>query len=233
MSSGLQAFPNAHLIWTPQQLHARLGDSKLVILDVRPSHEIMQGVIQGAAHFDLYGIGLTHTAPAIWEEYVTMMRSLLGLRGVNLDKTVVVYEGTNAMRSGRAFWLLEYIGHKDVHLLDGGLKAWTAAGYPVVREMAEPHPASFKINLQPHLFIGAAELQAKLAKGEVVALDVRADDEHFGEKQRAARAGTIPGSVHLDYLRTVDAQGKFKPPAELEAMFQSAGLTKEKAIVPF
>ena len=57
-----EAFPNADLLWSPQQLHERLGDENLVILDTRATHQVLRGIIPGAAHFDLYGLGLTRTS---------------------------------------------------------------------------------------------------------------------------------------------------------------------------
>ncbi|HEX7928595.1 MAG TPA: rhodanese-like domain-containing protein, partial [bacterium] len=71
-----EAFPNAGLLWTPAQLKARLGDPKLALIDLRGSHAIMSGVIPGAAHFDLYGIGLTQTTPQLFDEFTNLMRSL-------------------------------------------------------------------------------------------------------------------------------------------------------------
>lgn len=228
-----EAFPNAHLLWSPAQLKARLGDPKLAVVDLRPSHELLAGVIPGAAHFDLYGIGLTSTQGPLLDEFLNLMRSLLGLRGVGHEKTVVFYEKDTGIRVARAFWLLEYFGHADVHVLDGGIQAWVAAGYPLAREMSEPHPASFKIKAQKHLFIGADELRQKIEAGEIVPLDTRTDEEYFGINKRAARAGAIPKAVHLEWTRYLDAHGRFKPPAELEALFNSAGITKDKAIAPY
>lgn len=228
-----EAFPNAHLLWTPAQLKARLGDPKLALIDLRASHEVMGGVIAGAAHFDLYGITNTQTTQPVFDEFITMMRSLFAVRGVGMEKTVVLYEAETGTRVARAFWLLEYMGHADVHVLDGGMRAWRAAGFETTREMAEPHPSSFKIKPRPELFISADELNARLAKGEVQPLDTRADDEYYGQHKRAARTGAIPKAVHLEWVNYLDEQGRFKPPSQLGALFRSAGITPDKAVVPY
>ncbi|MCZ6552757.1 MAG: rhodanese-like domain-containing protein, partial [SAR324 cluster bacterium] len=105
--TGHDAFPNGHLLITPEALQARLGDGNLVILDVRPTHELAaSGWIPGAVHFDLYGLGLTRTTPELFREWITMMRSQFALRGVGMDRTVVAYEETSGNRAARAFWLL-------------------------------------------------------------------------------------------------------------------------------
>jgi thiosulfate/3-mercaptopyruvate sulfurtransferase len=228
-----EAFPNADLLWTPAQLKARLGDPRLALVDLRASHEVMGGVIPGAAHFDLYGIGLTQTTPALFDEFINLMRSLLGLRGVGMDKTVVFYEAQTGTRVARAFWLLEYFGHTDVHVLDGGMEGWRAAGFGTTQQMAEPHPSSLKIKPRKELFISADELNERLAKGEVQPLDTRADDEYYGRHKRAARTGAIPKAVHVEWVHYLDEQGRFKPPSQLGALFRSAGITPDKAVVPY
>jgi len=229
-----EPFPNEHLLWSPALLKTRLGDPNLALVDLRPTHQVLNGIIPGAAHFDLYGIGLTSTEPPLWDEFVNLMRSLLGLRGVGHDKTVVFYEQQTGIRAARAFWLLEYYGHRDVHVLDGGVDAWTAAAYPLTREMAEPRPASFKIVPQQDLVIGADELNRRIREGDILPLDTRSDDEYFGRNKRGtARGGAIPKAVHLEWTHYLDAQGRFKAPAELEKLFQRAGITKDKAIAPY
>ena len=119
--SDTDGFVNGGLIWTPEELKAKLGDEYLVILDLRPTHLVMEGIIPGAAHFDLYGVHLANTEPEPQRLYIDMMRSQMGLRGVGMDRTVVAYEEDSGIRAARAFWLLEYFGHSDVHLLDGGI----------------------------------------------------------------------------------------------------------------
>jgi thiosulfate/3-mercaptopyruvate sulfurtransferase len=232
--SSANSFPNGHLLFTPEALHARLGDEKLVILDVRPTHELAaSGWIPGAAHLDLYGIGVTRTTPEAFEEWMTMMRSLLALRGVSHDRTVVIYEETSGIRAARAFWVLEYLGHSDAHVLDGGMAVWRAAGLPVSREMAAPKARSFKPTPRPELFISADALNARLRDEGLRILDTRADDEYYARNVRAARGGAIPGAVHLEWTHYLDGSGRFKPYPELAALFASHGITPEKAIVPY
>ena len=231
---GHEDFPNRDLIWTPEDLHARLGDENLAILDVRPTHEVMGGIIPGAAHLDLYGVGLTHTRPGYFEEFINLMRSQFALRGVGTERTVVVYEETTGNRVARAFWLLEYIGHKDVHVLDGGMAAWRAAGYETASEMRAPRPKSLKLVARPDIFMSADDLNARLGDPNMVVLDTRADDEWLGTNTRGGpRGGTIPGAVHLEWTQYLDEGGKFKSPRELAALFEAAGVVRDKAIVPF
>ena len=115
-------YTNPDLLWTPEQLHGRLGDPNLAIIDVRAAATYAQGWIPGAVHFDLYGISLNDTSPQPLAAFMWMMEHLFEQRGVNLDKTVVFYEGISGMRAARGFWFLEYLGHTDAHVLDGGFQ---------------------------------------------------------------------------------------------------------------
>ena len=229
-----EAFPNGHLLFTPEALQARLGDENFAVIDVRPTHELIaSGWIPGAAHFDLYGIGVTQTTPERFEEWIGIMRSMLALRGVGHDRTVVFYEETSGIRAARAFWVLEYLGHPDAHVLDGGFAAWRAAGLPISREMAAPKAHSFKVAPRPELFISADALNARLGEQGLCLLDARTDDEYYSRHVRAARGGAIPGAVHLEWVHYLDSAGRFKPYPELKALFENLGVTPEKAIVPY
>ena len=230
-----EPFPNADLLWSAEQLHARLEEKKLVVLDVRPSHQIMSGVIPGAAHFPLFRINPDRTTPELMAVMFDMYRLQFSLRGIAQDRTVVAYEQSQTgMIACRAFWLLEYMGHRDVHVLDGGIAAWQAAGFETVRELKPPTERKLELRTRPETFISADELNAALGDDGLVVLDTRPDAEYLGKETRGGpRGGTIPGSVHLESGRYLDDTGRLKPPAELLALFESQGVLRDKAIVPF
>ena len=233
--SELSEFPNADLLWSPGQLQQRLGDENLVIVDVRSTHEVMSGIIPGAAHLDLYGMGLTDTTPEMFDQFIHLMRSQLGLRGVGMDRTVVFYEEKETgVRAGRAFWLLEYFGHGDVHILDGGMAAWKEAGFETVREMNPPKASRVNVEPKEEIFVSADGLNGMLGREDLVVLDTRSDKEYFGQNTRGGpRGGTIPGSVHLEWVQYLDGKGRVKAAAELLALFEGNGVLRDKAIVPF
>lgn len=228
-----KGYNNPDLLWTPEQLHSRLGDPDLAIIDVRAAATFARGWIPGAVHFDLYGISLIDTSPRPLAAFMWMIEHLFAQRGVNLEKTVVFYEGVSGMRAARGFWLLEYLGHNDVHLLDGGLKAWQAAGYDITTESARVHEVTFRPQTQAQLIISADDLHGLLQADDVAILDTRTDDEYTGKHARAARGGTIPGAVHIEWTNNLDASGAFKPATALRDMYAAAGIDADKTVVPF
>lgn len=227
-------FPNGHLLITPQGLHARLDEPELTVLDVRPTHELVtHGWVPGAAHLDIYGLGVTRTTPEVFGAFTELMRSLFAMRGAAPGRTVVLCDGTSGVRAARGFWLLEYLGHEDVHVLDGGFEAWRAAGLPVSREMAAPRGHSFRPRPRPEIFIGADALRDRLDDPEWVVLDTRSDEEYTGRRVRAARGGAIPGAVHLEWVHYLDDGGRFKPAEALSELFARHGLSRDKPTVPY
>jgi thiosulfate/3-mercaptopyruvate sulfurtransferase len=228
-----QGYANPDLLWTPEQLYRRLGDANLALIDVRAAATYAQGWIPGAVHFDLFGLSLNDTSPRPLAAFMWMIQHLFEQRGVNLDKTVVFYEGIAGMRAARGFWFLEYFGHTDVHVLDGGFNAWQAAGYPVTTEPPRVQEVHFQPRRQEALHISADDLHALLGAGDLALLDTRTDDEYLAKNVRAARGGTIPGSVHLEWVHNLHTDGTFKSAAELRAMYAAAGIGADKTVVAF
>ena len=228
-----KGYANPELLWTPEQLYNRLGDPNLAIIDVRAAATYAQGWIPGAVHFDLYGLSLNDTSPQPLAAFMWMIQHLFEQRGVNLDKTVVFYEGIAGMRAALGFWFLEYFGHTDVLVLDGGFNAWQAAGYPVTTEPPCVREVQFQPRLHESLIISADDLHGRLGAGDLALLDTRTDDEYLAKNVRAARGGTIPGSVHIEWVHNLDADGAFQPAEELQAIYAAEGISPDKIVVAF
>lgn len=248
-----KGYANPGLALTPAQLRARIGERKgddLVIIDTRPAPEFCAGHIEGAAHLDLYGISLNDTAPGPLAAFTWMLAYLMEIRGVDYDKTVVFYQNDSGFRAARGFWFLEYLGHRDAHILDGGIAAWKAQHLPVTRDAwpmaGGPYEAaasgqgrilrtSFASRLKPYEAgrIAAADyVLAHLDDPQVRIHDTRSEGEYFAENVRAARGGAVPGSVHLEWSEALAADGSLRPAAELAELLAPRGLTPDKEIVP-
>jgi thiosulfate/3-mercaptopyruvate sulfurtransferase len=228
-----KGYANPELLISAQELNAQLHSGDLCIVDTRPTHAFVAGHIPGAIHLDIYGISLNDTREQAFEAFMAMFRYLMHSRGIGTDKTVVWYEDNSGMRAARGFWICEYLGHSDVRVLDGGFHAWNAAGFEVTSVCVEVEGVDFESEALPELHMGADTLQGLLGRDDVIPLDTRSDDEYFGRAVRAARGGAIPGAVHIEYVNNLDETGAFKPADELRAMYESAGITPEKEIVPY
>ncbi len=146
--------------------------------------------------------------------------------GVGQDQPVVVYDDGDAMAASRAWWLLRYFGHPDVRVLDGGYRAWTAAGLPVTAD--EPAPAPGDFTAEPgHLpVLDAAGAQATARAG--LLLDARAGERYRGETEHVDPvAGHIPGAVSAPTAANANPDGTFRDPADLAARFTALGAVPE------
>ena len=137
------------LLWTPEDLAARLDDPSVKVVDFRPGERYSMGHIPGARHYAIYAVNCDDTDEAPLASFVRMWAFLLGNRGFSFDDTIVICGEITGMTAARGFWFLEYLWHRDVHILDGGYSAWVAAGLPTTRDTDVSSATPFKFNLQP------------------------------------------------------------------------------------
>src|SRR6185369_5364350 len=167
-----------HLLWSVDELKTRLQDPKLVVLDLRPPEAYSNGHIPGARSFDVFGISLIDTRPEPLKAFLWIIEHLIQAKGVNSDSTVVIYDDIAGMRSARLFWFLEFFGHEDVHMLNGGFNAWQAANLPTTHEASVPKPGNFKMKRRPELLATAEDVLQRLHSRDSIIVDTRSDDEY-------------------------------------------------------
>ena len=231
----MKAYANPHLLVSAGELATIVAGSvsaKPLIFDLRPPDAYTQGHVPGAVHLDLWGVSLIDTDPAPLNAFMWMIEHVLAGHGVDGDRGVVVYDEHSGMRAARAFWFLEYFGHPNVRLLDGGFGAWTRAGLPVTRE-APPLPKSEWTGDRVARTI-ATWKDVKAALGtDTVILDTRSDEEYFGTNARAKRGGAVPGAVHIEWTQNLTPLGEFKPAESLRDMYEQAGVTPDREVITY
>ena len=240
-----KGYANPELLIGPSELARRLvlgtaegapsdaaGEAP-VVLDLRPAEAFAGGHVPGAAHLDLFGLSLIDTDPAPLAAFLWMIGHLLTSRGVDAQRPVVVYDEQSGIRGARAFWFLEFFGHPDARLLDGGFRAWDHAGLPVTREAAAPARGTWEVGGDESRLATWRHVSERLDRADVAILDTRSDGEYCGTLVRAKRGGAIPGAVHIEWTRNLDEAGAFKPAAELRAMYEAAGVTPDKEVVSY
>ena len=199
---------------------------------MRPPEAFSNGHIPGARSFDIFGISLIDTREQALDAFLWMMEHLIQAKGVNNDSTVVAYDDTAGMRSARLFWFLEYFGHEDVHVLNGGLNAWLAAGLPATHDAVVPKAGNFKATRRPERIATVDEVLNRLGDPNAIIVDTRSEGEFTGKVVRAKRGGAIPGAVHLEWTNNLDAKGFFKSADDLKKMYADLKITPDKEIIP-
>lgn len=234
MTDNPKGYRHPELLTTPQTLAAALErGERPTILDLRPADQYASGHLPGAVHLDLWGLSLTDTDPAPLKSFLWIVEHLLAERGVSMDRPVVVYDEISGTRAARAFWFLEFFGHPDAKVLDGGVTAWTAVGLPLSLEHTAATPTTWTGRRRTDLLATWQDVHDRLGKADTAILDTRTDGEYCGTVVRAARGGAVPGAVHLEWTNNLGPDGAFKPAAELLAMYAGAGVTPDREVVTY
>jgi len=144
-----------------------------------------------------------------------------GRVGIDAGKQVVAYDAQGGMYAARLWWLLRWLGHEAVAVLDGGLQAWVAAGQPLSTEIPAVAPARFQAAPRD-CHVDAAVLLARLDRPHYLIVDARSPDRFRGENETLDPVGGhIPGARNRFFRDNLDAAGRFKPAAALRSEWET------------
>ncbi|MBK8063734.1 MAG: sulfurtransferase [Betaproteobacteria bacterium] len=145
--------------------------------------------------------------------------AMLGAKGLRNNQQIVIYDAAGGMTAGRLWWMLRWIGHDKVAVLDGGFQKWGREGRPVTDKVPS-HPASVFSGTPQAMSVDADFVLANLGKPEVTVLDARAAGRYAGEGETIDPVGGhIPGALNRPYVQNLDAEGCFKKPEVLAAEY--------------
>jgi thiosulfate/3-mercaptopyruvate sulfurtransferase len=144
----------------------------------------------------------------------------LGRMGVDAGTQVVVYDRSGGMFAARAWWMLRWLGHREVAVLDGGWPAWISAGGAT--ESAAPVPAMpARYQPAPPLVATMDADMLQRGLGRLRLIDARAPERFRGEVEPLDPvAGHIPGALNRPFKDNLADDGRFLPPAQLRAAFE-------------
>lgn len=225
------------------ELAAQLGSANLVIVDSR--HDLMNpsigrdayaaGHIPGAIFMSIdddlsaakTGSNGRHPLPTP-EAFATK----LGAKGISNSNKVVVYDGGNAMYAGRLWWMLRWVGHSNVFVLDGGIALWQKEGRAVETQANTLTATTFSAKANDAMRLTAAETLASLTDSSRRILDARALERYRGDVEPVDPvAGHIPGAFNRAFALNM-RDGVFKPADELRREFETvlAGRSPDQLI---
>jgi thiosulfate/3-mercaptopyruvate sulfurtransferase len=148
--------------------------------------------------------------------------------GVNSDTLVVAYDDSRFAFAARLWWLLQYMGHDRVAVLDGGFQGWLAAGYPVTEIVPPPKLGHFVPQIQASQLVDVEAVKARKDLPGVLLVDSRESDRYRGEREPIDPiAGHIPGAVNYPWQEVTNAQGYLKPITEQRQRWEQAQPSEE------
>jgi thiosulfate/3-mercaptopyruvate sulfurtransferase len=157
----------------------------------------------------------------------------LGFLNVGDESQVVAYDDSNGSFAARAWWMLRWLGHLDVAVLEGGFQAWTAAGGALESGDARPGTRHFTPRLDSEAVLSGAQVAAALRDSQRMLVDARASERYAGTVEPIdAVAGHVPGAINSPFTQNLAADGRFLPASELRRRWQQrlAGRSPEKLI---
>ncbi|MGL4177111.1 MAG: sulfurtransferase, partial [Dermatophilaceae bacterium] len=223
---------------TADDLADVLTRGEAVIVDVqyellgRPGRELYAAAhLPGATHLELDtalagppGPRGRHPLPD-----AGVLEAALRACGIDDDTKVVVYDQRTSLAAARAWWVLRWAGHPQVRVLDGGLAAWTRAGYPTTTEVPTPPRGGIRVRpgSVPVLDVDTA---AEMARQGVL-LDARAPERYRGEVEPIDPvAGHVPGAINLPATELLAPDGTFLSPDAVRARAAVAGVHRDTPV---
>jgi thiosulfate/3-mercaptopyruvate sulfurtransferase len=163
----------------------------------------------------------------------TAFAAWLGSVGLTPDQQVVVYDRQGVNYAGRLWWMLKWLGHEAVAVLDGGLPAWTAAGGAVEAGPGRtPQASNYPLAPEKSALVAADFVAKHIGKPSQTVIDARGGPRFRGEVEPLDPvAGHIPGALNRPFTDNFDAKGFFKPAATLRTEFEALLAGRDPATV--
>ncbi len=224
---------NAFLV-EPETLLSSFTGLDGLIIDARSPQAYAAGHIPGAISVSTYDYFVPNTKPEGMRAFASQAAALYGAAGISMDTPVLVYDDDTGVRVARECWLLEYLGHRNVRLLHGGLNAWQQCGGPIGTQSDSSTAQQFAIQHHSAGFVSADEIKSELDHPKRVVIDVRDELEHDGLDHTACceRRGHVPGAVWLHWSVFLE-QGRFKSGEAIRALLHSRGIRADDELVPY
>ncbi len=231
---------NPQFIVSPEWLFEHLEDPQVVIVDCRFSladpklgqQQYQASHIKGSYYLDLNQDlsspvgehGGRHPLPNTDD-----LADKLAEIGVNSPRTLVVaYDDSRFAFASRLWWLLRYLGHEQVAVLDGGFTGWQKAGYPVTDVTPNPRNATFVPQIKPEQVVDIIAVKNRKNLPTVVLVDSRESDRYRGEREPIDKiAGHIPGAVNYPWLEVTDSSGYLLPQIEQRRRWENIAQSEE------
>lgn len=213
---------SADFLIEPDELVKLLGGNAIII-DARKYEEFKAGHIPGALPFSTYELFAEDTRLDGMQAFAAKIANHFMIAGVTLDRTVIVYDNDTGVRAARELWLLEFLGHRNVRMLHGGLNYWRRVGGPVSTDIdiATVRTKAFKPSLATGFLAGIEEVNRRGGTWNYWILDVRDDLEWAGRDSTpcCARRGHIPHAKHIEWTKFLD-NGRYKSPEQIVALLE-------------
>ncbi len=217
---------SAQDIITVEDLAKDLRNTNLVVISAGPKAEYDKQHITGSLSIPYNTFDKAGNIEGLLIADADIAK-MLGERGVSESNIIVVYDEFDGRYAARIYFLLRYLGAKNVKVLEGGIEAWKAGRKPITRNPTNVTRKTFAAAPARNMLITAQDVAG--TRPNMLLVDARAQGEYRGRERDSK--GHIQGAINIEYKELLTADGKLKPKAELERLYSSKGVTKDKEVV--
>lgn len=227
---------------TKEEVFNNITNSQVRIVDCRfqlgnpevGRSQYEESHIPGAVYFDLEQDlsgekrehGGRHPLPEI-----TDFQRKLEAAGISNDTTVIAYDGGEGAFASRLWWMLKYVGHEKVQILDGGFKGWIHAEYPVDNKVPTYNTANFQVQIKENMLVSMEDVREAIINEGSILVDSREQKRYLGiEEPIDKKAGHIPSAINKPWMEGFE-NGFFKSSSDQEKRFE--GLHKDQPIIVY
>lgn len=224
-----------------EQLNKRLHEDNLVVIDCRYDLNnpqagkgmYEQNHIEGAVRFDLgedlSGKKLEHGGRHPLPDLDVFINKL-SEAGIDKSTFVVAYDDQNGPFAARLWWMLKYLGHENVSVLNGNYSEWKKEGYPITTEKPNFEKRNFIPAIQSHMLVDMETVKNSIENDDVLLIDSRAAERYRGEVEPLdSKAGHIPSAKNMFWEKNINQNGNWKQREEFETRF--SGVQSKQVIV--
>ena len=256
MTTG-EAYAHPEFLVEAGWVDAHQNDPDLVVVDTDVEAAYLRGHIPGAVMVpDNYEkdpeSGRVHILPP--DKFASLCQGL----GIGDNTLVVAYDHSQSLYAARLWWALNYYGHSNVKVLNGGWRSWVNEGGSISFDTGRlaggagqqgrswvneggfdrptaPASVKFTTEVNDSIMVKVDELKEACSLSDAVIWDVRSDGEYDGSNSRGnRRAGHIPGAVHLEWFNVMDRDThRFQPADQVRRMLTEKGITPDKAVYTY
>jgi len=212
---------------TADWVAGQIDSPDLLLLDPRRPMKYLQGHLKNAVNlpvFRAFGVDGKLLPPEALARWV-------GTAGLDEKKVPVIYDSPEGQNGAMLAWILEYLGHTNVHLLEVFYERWVAEKREVFYKPVEATPRTFTPRVNPEIRVALDELRNN-SRSKLI--DFRSKEEYSGERDMDGKPGHLPGAVNIVWRDLVGpSQTVLAPCEKIEQLLTSAGVKRDDHIVAY
>jgi thiosulfate/3-mercaptopyruvate sulfurtransferase len=224
----------ANVLISAEELAKMMEDENVRIVSVQTTKKYKKMHIDNSLHINLDDLQTKKPVKGMLKT-ADEMAKILGENGVSNTNIIVVYDDKTGTKASRMYWLLTYLGAKDVRILDGQFSAWKKAKLPYSTKKTTFPAVTFTATATPDMIADMAYVEANLKNETFKLLDARAEEEYKGKNKKGEEdpKGHITGAVNIEYKQFLNKDYTYKTKAEIEIVLADNGITKDHTLAGY